>query len=93
MKTACTGECLEKWPVVAPVDADDTKGIDLQGSTPNRGYVVFDRPDGIEQQTIDCIPLYTFAGDEKPGDINGQGVGGTWFAIRPDGEPVGAPAQ
>ncbi|GEC02803.1 lipoprotein [Streptomyces spinoverrucosus] len=93
MKTACTGECLEKWPVIAPVDAKDTKGIDLQGSTPNRGYVVFDRPDGIKQQTIDCIPIYTFAGDKKPGDTNGQGVGGTWFAIRSDGKPVGAPGE
>ncbi|GAB2853119.1 SCO0930 family lipoprotein [Streptomyces deserti] len=90
MKTACTGACRDKWPVVAPVDAKDTKGIDLQGSTPNRGYVVFDRPDGIKQQTIDCIPIYTFAGDKQPGDTNGQGVGGTWFAIRPDGKPVGA---
>ncbi|MFI7407585.1 SCO0930 family lipoprotein [Streptomyces sp. NPDC049627] len=94
MKTACTGECLEKWPVIAPVDAEDTEGIDLKGSGPRgQGYVVFDRPDGIKQQTIDCVPIYTFAGDKKPGDTNGQGVGGTWFAIRPDGKPVGAPEQ
>ncbi|MFI2433238.1 SCO0930 family lipoprotein [Streptomyces sp. NPDC018693] len=93
MKTACTGACLEKWPVVAPVDEKDTEGIDLQGSTPNRGYVVFNRPDGIKQQTIDCVPLYTFASDKAPGDINGQGVGGTWFAVAPDGKPVGAPGQ
>ncbi|MBQ1088496.1 SCO0930 family lipoprotein [Streptomyces sp. B93] len=91
MSTACTGECLEKWPVVAPVPAEDTKGIDLQGSTPNRGYVVFDRPDGIKQQSIDCVPIYTFAGDEAPGDTNGQGVGGTWYAVAPDGKPVGLP--
>ncbi|WP_338894705.1 SCO0930 family lipoprotein [Streptomyces sp. TG1A-60] len=91
MKTECTGACLDKWPVVAPVDEKDTKGINLQGSTPNRGYVVFDRPDGIKQQTIDCIPLYTFAGDKAPGDTNGQGVGGTWFAINGDGEAIGAP--
>ncbi|WP_369174274.1 SCO0930 family lipoprotein [Streptomyces sp. R28] len=91
MKTACTGECLEKWPVIEPVDAKDTKGIDLKGSGPRgQGYVVFDRPDGLKQQTIDCVPIYTFAGDKKPGDTNGQGVGGTWFAIRPDGKPVGA---
>ncbi|KUO17499.1 SCO0930 family lipoprotein [Streptomyces dysideae] len=93
MSTACTGDCLDKWPVVAPVDAKDTKGIDLQGSTPNRGYVVFDRPDGIKQQSIDCVPIYTFAGDKKPGDTNGQGVGGTWFAVAPDGKPVGAPDE
>ncbi|MEV6170752.1 SCO0930 family lipoprotein [Streptomyces sp. NPDC051954] len=94
MKTACTGACLEKWPVIKPVDAADTKGIDLKGSGPTgQGYVVFDRPDGLKQQTIDCVPIYTFAGDKKPGDTNGQGVGGTWYAIAPDGKAVGAPAE
>ncbi|MEU5976423.1 SCO0930 family lipoprotein [Streptomyces sp. NPDC047315] len=85
MKSACTGECLEKWPVVAPVDKNDTRGI------LRKGYVTFDRPDGVKQQTIDCWPLYTFAGDAKPGDINGQGVGGTWFAVTPQGKLVKAP--
>ncbi|BBC38382.1 uncharacterized protein SGFS_096760 [Streptomyces graminofaciens] len=84
MSTKCTGACLDKWPVVAPVDKNDTKGILL------KGYTVFDRPDGIKQQTINCIPLYTFANDKSPGDTNGQGVGGTWFAINPNGEPIGA---
>ncbi|MFG2334836.1 SCO0930 family lipoprotein [Streptomyces sp. NPDC048604] len=85
MKTACTGACLEKWPVVAPVDKNDTEGIS------KKGFVTFARPDGIKQQTIDCWPLYTFAGDEKPGDTNGQGVGGTWYAVSPAGKLVGAP--
>ncbi|MEV0318020.1 SCO0930 family lipoprotein [Streptomyces sp. NPDC050658] len=87
MKSACTGACLEKWPVVAPVEKNDTKGI------LKKGFVVFDRPDGQRQQTIDCWPLYTFAGDKKPGDTNGQGVGGTWYAAGPDGKPVGAPPK
>ncbi|MEU6121603.1 SCO0930 family lipoprotein [Streptomyces sp. NPDC047123] len=84
MKSACTGACLDKWPVVEPVAKNDTKGI-LE-----KGFVVFDRPDGKKQQTIDCWPLYTFAGDKKPGDSNGQGVGGTWYAASPQGKPVGA---
>ncbi|MEU2434454.1 SCO0930 family lipoprotein [Streptomyces sp. NPDC007861] len=87
MKTACTGACLEKWPVVEPVDKNDTEGV------LKKGFVTFDRPDGIKQQTIDCWPIYTFAGDEKPGDTNGQGVGGTWFAVSPEGKPVGAPKK
>ncbi|MCH0539745.1 hypothetical protein I3F58_09245 [Streptomyces sp. MUM 203J] len=91
MKTACTGDCLEKWPAVAPVDKNDTEGIVFEGSGANRGYVTFKRPDGIQQQTIDCWPLYTFAGDKKPGDTNGQGVGGSWYAVAPDGKLVGAP--
>lgn len=82
MKTACTGDCLKKWPVVAPVDKNDTQGILKEG------YVTFDRPDGIKQQTIDCWPLYTFYGDVKPGDTKGQGVGGTWYAVSPEGKLV-----
>ncbi|MET9441243.1 SCO0930 family lipoprotein [Streptomyces sp. NPDC006610] len=85
--SACTGACLDKWPVVAPVEAADTKGVE------KKGLMSFTRPDGAGQQTIDCWPIYTFAGDEKPGDTNGQGVGGTWFAVAPDGKPVGAPAK
>ncbi|MGW8995522.1 SCO0930 family lipoprotein [Streptomyces zhihengii] len=85
MKTACTGACLEKWPVVEPVEKNDTVGI------LKTGFVTFDRPDGIAQQTIDCWPIYTFSGDAKPGDTNGQGVGGTWYAVSPESKPVGAP--
>lgn len=84
MKTACTGDCLKKWPVVAPVSKNSVEGVT------KKGFVTFDRPDGIKQQTIDCWPIYTFAGDEKPGDVNGQGVGGTWFAVSPDSKLVGA---
>ncbi|GGX83506.1 lipoprotein [Streptomyces fructofermentans] len=90
MKSACVGACLEKWPVVEPVAAANTKGIDNKNDG-RRGYVVLNRPDGLKQQSIDCWPLYTFAGDKKPGDTNGQGVGGTWYAISPEGKPLGKP--
>ncbi|MFG2717961.1 SCO0930 family lipoprotein [Streptomyces sp. NPDC048416] len=85
MKSACTGACLQKWPVVAPVEKDNTKGIAL------KGFVTFDRPDGVKQQSITCWPVYTFSGDTKPGDTNGQGAGGTWYAVSPQGKLVGAP--
>ncbi len=83
--SACTGECLEKWPVVAPVEEGDTRGV------VKKNLMAFTRPDGAAQQTVSCWPVYTFVGDEKPGDTNGQGVGGTWYAVAPDGKPVGAP--
>ncbi|SDJ46307.1 SCO0930 family lipoprotein [Streptomyces indicus] len=85
MKSACTGDCLANWPVVEPVDKNDTEGI------LKKGFVTFNRPDGLKQQTIDCWPLYTYAGDSAPGDTNGQGVGGTWYAVSPEGKLVGAP--
>ncbi|MEU0336482.1 SCO0930 family lipoprotein [Streptomyces sp. NPDC006193] len=83
----CVGACLEKWPAVAPVDADDTKGVKKKGLMP------FTRPDGVKQMSVNCWPIYTFSGDKAPGDTNGQGVGGTWYAVSPDGKPVGAPGN
>ncbi|MET7985823.1 MULTISPECIES: SCO0930 family lipoprotein [unclassified Streptomyces] len=83
-KSACTGACLEKWPAVAPVPASDTKGVQ------KKGLMGFTRPDGVKQMTVNCWPIYTFSGDSAPGDTNGQGVGGTWYAVSPDGKPVGA---
>ncbi|WP_107419972.1 SCO0930 family lipoprotein, partial [Streptomyces carpinensis] len=83
--SACTGACLEKWPAVAPVPAGDTKGVR------KKGLMGFTRPDGVKQMTVNCWPIYTFSGDKVPGDLNGQGVGGTWYAVSPDGKPVGAP--
>ncbi|MEU0026769.1 SCO0930 family lipoprotein [Streptomyces sp. NPDC006335] len=79
----CNGACLEKWPVVAPVSANDTKGVQ------KKGLMSFTRSDGVKQQTVNCSPIYTFAADKQPGDTNGQGVGGTWYAVRPNGEMVG----
>ncbi|MEE1670194.1 SCO0930 family lipoprotein [Streptomyces sp. NPDC003631] len=81
----CTGACIEKWPAVAPVAANDTKGVQ------KKGLMGFTRPDGTKQMTVNCWPIYTFSGDTAPGDTNGQGVGGTWYAVAPDGKPVGAP--
>ncbi|MFD9000202.1 SCO0930 family lipoprotein [Streptomyces sp. NPDC059582] len=85
--SACTGACLEKWPAVGPVATNDTKGV------VKKGLMSFTRPDGVKQQTVNCWPIYTFSGDKTPGDINGQGVGGTWYAVAPDGKPVGAPKE
>ncbi|MET7289185.1 SCO0930 family lipoprotein [Streptomyces sp. NPDC005573] len=83
----CTGPCLEKWPAVAPVKTEDTEGVQ------KKGLMGFTRPDGVKQMTVNCWPIYTFSGDKTPGDTNGQGVGGTWYAVSPDGKPVGAPGK
>lgn len=42
------------------------------------------RPDGGHQLTYGGHPLYTFAHDSAPGQINGEGIkafGGTWYVI------------
>ncbi|MGW3063016.1 SCO0930 family lipoprotein [Streptomyces sp. NPDC001130] len=83
----CTGACLVKWPAVGIVKPDDTQGVK------KKGLMGFTRPDGVQQMTVNCWPIYTFSGDKAPGDTNGQGVGGTWYAVSPDGKPVGAPGK
>ncbi|MFD9307409.1 SCO0930 family lipoprotein [Streptomyces sp. NPDC060048] len=82
MVSKCEGDCEAKWPVVPPVDQANAKGII------EKNYLVLDRPDGKKQQTVNCWPVYTFSGDKKAGDTNGQGVGGTWYAVAPDGKLI-----
>jgi predicted lipoprotein with Yx(FWY)xxD motif len=83
MKSNCTGSCLETWKPAKMVDKADVEGVDP------KLVIEFTRPDGTEQLTIDCWPLYWYTGDEKPGDTNGQGVGDSWFTVSPDGKKVG----
>ncbi|WP_329619151.1 SCO0930 family lipoprotein [Streptomyces sp. NBC_01255] len=80
MKSNCEGACLEKWRPAKLVDLNKVEGIDP------KKLITYTRPDGTKQLTIDCWPLYWFTGDKTPGDTNGQGVGGTWFAVTADGK-------
>jgi predicted lipoprotein with Yx(FWY)xxD motif len=80
-KSNCDGECAAKWPpVIATSDKFELQGIDQS----KVGTVV--RTDGTRQVTIAGWPVYRFAGDSKSCDTNGQGVGGVWFVIKPDGK-------
>jgi hypothetical protein len=44
--------------------------------------------DGDPQITINGRPVYTYAGDDGPGDLSGQGVGGIWHVVAPDGTEI-----
>ena len=39
--------------------------------------------DGSKQVMYNGMPLYTFVGDKQPGQANGQGLLGLWFAATP----------
>ena len=84
--SACADACLKKWPAVVAA-AELKAGPGVTGSL---GKIK--RADGVEQVTINGMPLYTYAADEKPGDVTGQGVGNNWFALAPDGSDAKAPA-
>jgi predicted lipoprotein with Yx(FWY)xxD motif len=80
--STCNGECAKKWP---PVTVAKGGRIFISGVKKSAVGVV-KRADGRLQVTIGGWPVYRFAGDAKPGDTNGQGVGGTWFGVTPAGQ-------
>lgn len=81
--STCEGECATNWPAVT-ADSDDppvAEGIDGELGT-------IEGVDGEPQVTLNGWPLYYFAGDEAPGDINGQGVNDVWWVLTPAGEKI-----
>jgi hypothetical protein len=44
--------------------------------------------DGGQQLTLGGQPAYTYSGDTAAGDINGQGIGGLWYVVAPDGSRI-----
>jgi predicted lipoprotein with Yx(FWY)xxD motif len=80
-KSTCNGDCAKVWP---PLLIHSPGKIFPKGINPKiLGYV--ERADHTCQVTINGHPVYYFVTDKKPGDINGQGVNGTWFAVSPSG--------
>lgn len=81
-KSACTGGCVAMWPAVTA--ASSTPAVDAV--TGKVGTIT--RDDGKMQVTVNGLPVYTFSNDMAPGDVKGQGVGGIWSAVAPDGDKV-----
>jgi predicted lipoprotein with Yx(FWY)xxD motif len=70
----CTGACASTWrPLVVPTGVKPTGPVKLG---------TIERPDGRTQVTFKGRPLYSFSGDSKAGDVNGEGIKdvGTWHA-------------
>lgn len=81
--STCYDQCAQTWPPLLATD-DVTAGEGLDQSMLGTAQ----RDGGGEQVTVNGWPLYFFANDTGPGDTNGQGVGGNWWVVSPDGEPI-----
>ncbi|RKN49107.1 hypothetical protein [Micromonospora endolithica] len=87
----CVDKCAEVWPPSLTDGNPQLNGV----SDDKVGTVT--RQDGTRQITLDGWPLYRYIGDKKPGQWKGQGVGGTWFVVSPNGKknlscmPTGTP--
>ena len=67
-ESVCYGACAVSWPPFLVGENAKTK----------KGFDVITRKDGSKQWTYKNQPLYTWVGDSKPGDTNGDGVQGVW---------------
>ncbi|MCQ0017345.1 hypothetical protein [Actinomadura madurae] len=79
--STCAEACAKAWP---PVEAGtgETEVTGVEQSLVGK----VKRPDGKWQVTLAGWPLYRYAKDQSPGDTEGQGVGGTWYAAAPTGK-------
>lgn len=83
LSSTCTGGCASAWPPLT-VSGNSVTGGDGVTAT----LALFERGSGEMQATAGGWPLYYYAEDGEPGDVKGQGVGGVWWVLRPDGTPV-----
>ena len=76
----CTGSCAAYWP---PVIGDPRAGPGVTGK-----LGTLSRGGHAVQATYDGHPLYTYIGDNRPGQANGNNLdlnGGLWYEVRVSG--------
>jgi predicted lipoprotein with Yx(FWY)xxD motif len=83
--STCNGACAVAWPPDTTTGTPNSTGLtaSLVGTSI--------RADHATQVTYKGHPLYYFADDSKPGDVNGQGVtafGGKWYVVSPSGNAI-----
>ncbi|HST25240.1 MAG TPA: hypothetical protein VLJ76_04565 [Gaiellaceae bacterium] len=84
-KIVCTGQCLQFWPpLLIKKGSKPTAGTGLDP----KKLGTIRRPDGRYQVTYAGFALYTFSGDRKTGQVNGEGVEKIWFAVGANGKLV-----
>ncbi len=79
----CYDKCAAAWPALLPDGKPTLKdgvSADLIGSA--------QRKEGVSQLTYNGWPLYYYAPDKNPGDMNGQGVGNVWWLVSPEGNAI-----
>lgn len=90
--STCYDACAQAWPPLIAEDPADTGAeLNLPAQLDPTLLGIAARRDGQMQRTYNGLPLYTYARDENPGAIEGQGVdgfGAKWYLIAPSGETI-----
>ena len=82
-KVTCKGSCAVAWP---PLKLK-------AGQKPTAGGAARKKLLGMDGRvvTYNKWPLYTYVGDSKPGQANGQALdvnGGLWYVLSPSGKVI-----
>jgi predicted lipoprotein with Yx(FWY)xxD motif len=83
-KSSCYGACAGAWPPLLTEGEPKAEGgaqASMLGTTK--------RKDGTVQVTYAGWPLYTYVGDQNPGEANGNDIdqfGAEWYALQPNGQ-------
>jgi predicted lipoprotein with Yx(FWY)xxD motif len=78
----CYDQCAQSWPALT-VTGDPVAGPGVTAS-----LTTVARTDGSMQVKVGTWPLYYFANDKAPGDVNGQDISDVWYVVGPDGKPI-----
>lgn len=79
----CTAGCMKAWPPFL-ANGQTVAGQGVDASKLGTATLA----DGSKIVTYNHRPLYYWAGDQQPGDVNGQNVQNVWFVAGPDGNPI-----
>jgi len=76
--SGCTGGCVTNWPIFYK------DSLRLASGLTSSDFGTITRSDGQKQTTYKGWPLYYYAVDANPGDVNGDKVNNAWFVAKPD---------
>lgn len=82
--SSCYGACAGAWP---PLLTEGEPKAEAGAMSSQLGTTK--RKDGTTQVTYNGWPLYTYVGDQGPGEANGNDIdqfGAEWYALMPNGE-------
>jgi predicted lipoprotein with Yx(FWY)xxD motif len=90
--SSCYGACASVWPPLISGATRTGGARGLAGPGLNAAKLgSIKRTDGKHEVTYAGHPLYTYAGDDKPGDVQGQGLdqfGAEWYVLAPSGNKI-----
>jgi len=75
--STCTAQCAIVWPAFSAGTIQVSDPLNLTD------FGTITRADGTQQTTWHGWPLYYYASDSAPGDVNGENFQKIWFVVKP----------